>query len=250
MQKLALTLALLSSSVFAASSLASDSLSDALPSDKRLDTDVLRDARSRPDLILPLLNLAPGDRVADIWAGGGYYSELFSHLVGDSGEVLVVNNLAYQQFSEKQLTPRLEASKPGPMKLHLREADNLELGIETLDAAVIILSYHDLYHVDTANGWNPIDADDFLGQISKALKSGGRFLVVDHYAAPGSGNRDAQDLHRIDIEFAKADIQKHGLRLEQESEVLRNPEDDYSLTVFDESVRGKTDRFVLVFTKP
>ena len=102
MHKLALTLVLLSSSVFAASSLASDSLSDVLASDKRLDADVLRDARSRPDLILPLLNLAPGDRVADIWAGGGYYSELFSHLVGDSGEVLVVNNLAYQQFSEKR----------------------------------------------------------------------------------------------------------------------------------------------------
>ncbi|MEE4277316.1 MAG: hypothetical protein V2I82_02495 [Halieaceae bacterium] len=51
------------------------------------------------------------------------------------------------------------------------------------------------------------------------------------------------------MEFAKRDIQQHGFRLVDESDVLRNPEDDHSLMVFDETVRGKTDRFILVFEK-
>jgi predicted methyltransferase len=81
------------------------------------------------------------------------------------------------------------------------------------------------------------------------LKPGGRFLIVDHYAAPGSGSASAQDLHRIDVEFAEADIISHGFRLAGSSDALRNPDDDYAVIVFDKAVRGKTDRFILVFEK-
>ena len=46
-----------------------------------------------------------------------------------------------------------------------------------------------------------------------------------------------------------ADISAHGFKLVAESDILRNPEDDYGVMVFDPRVRGKTDRFVLVFEK-
>jgi predicted methyltransferase len=111
------------------------------------------------------------------------------------------------------------------------------------------MSYHDLYHVDEPNGWRAIDADNFIGQIHTALKPGGRFLVVDHYAAPGTGKDSAQELHRIDVDFAKKDITAHGFKLVAQSDVLRNPDDDYNIMVFDPQVRGKTDRFVLLFEK-
>jgi len=38
--------------------------------------------------------------------------------------------------------------------------------------------------------------------------------------------------------------------LEAESDLLRNPADDHSLLVFDEKIRGKTDRAVFRFRKP
>jgi predicted methyltransferase len=38
--------------------------------------------------------------------------------------------------------------------------------------------------------------------------------------------------------------------LEGESDMLRNPADNHSLNVFDDQIRGKTDRFVLKFRKP
>ena len=216
----------------------------------RLPGDLERDARSRPELVIPLLQLEPGDRVADIWAGGGYYSELLASVVGSEGEVLLINNEAYRQFAAKALAARLDGRQLDNVTLHNREAEDLDLGREQLDAAVIIMSYHDLYHVDEENGWRAIDPADFLGQIYTALKPGGRFLVVDHVAAPGSGKRDAQDLHRIDIEFAKHDISSRGFTLLASSDALRNPEDDHSVMVFDPAVRGRTDRFILVFAKP
>lgn len=72
---------------------------------------------------------------------------------------------------------------------------------------------------------------------------------MDHYATAGSGKASAQELHRIDVDFAKSDIGSRGFKLVAESDVLRNPDDDYDITVFDPKVRGKTDRFVLVFEK-
>jgi predicted methyltransferase len=229
--------------------LAADPVTEAINKPGRLASDVERDARSRPDVVLPLLQLKPGDRVADIWAGGGYYSELIASIVGEQGEVLLVNNLAYSQFAGKALAARQDGRDMGSVTLHTREAEDLELGQNSLDAALIIMSYHDLYHVDEPNGWRAIDADDFLGQIKRALKPGGRFLVVDHCAAAGTGKASAQELHRIDLEFAKADIGSHGFKLVAESDILRNPDDDYNVMVFDPGVRGKTDRFVLVFEK-
>ncbi len=229
--------------------LAADAVTEAINKPGRLAADLERDEQSHPELILPLLQLQPGDRVADIWAGGGYYSELIATIVGKEGEVLLVNNLAYEKFAGKALAQRQDGRDMGSVTFHTREAEDLELGENSLDAALIIMSYHDLYHVDEPNGWRPIDADNFLGQIHAALKPGGRFLVVDHYAAPRTGKASAQDLHRIDVAFAKKDIGAHGFKLVAQSDALRNPDDDYSIMVFDPLVRGKTDRFVLVFEK-
>ncbi len=225
-------------------------VADSLRSPDRLEADLERDKRSRPDVTLALLNLQPGDRVADIWAGGGYYSELIGRVVGEEGEVLLINNEAYKYFARKGLQRRLQDRVLTAVTMHDAEAENLRLGEAQLDAAVIILSYHDLYHVDVEGGWRAIDPENFLGQIYKGLKPGGRFLVVDHHAAPGTGSSSAQDLHRIDVEFAKRDIAAHGFRLVATSDVLRNRSDDYQTMVFRPEVRGKTDRFILVFEKP
>jgi predicted methyltransferase len=242
-QMLVLTLGL---SVFMAQAA---TVEEAMSKSGRLQSDMERDARSHPEAVIPLLRLEEGDRVADIWAGGGYYSELLADVVGDQGEVLLVNNAAYTQFAARGLAERFEGRDLGAVLVHEREADNLDLGENQLDAAIIIMSYHDIYHVDEKNGWVAIDPANFLGQIYTALKPGGRFLIVDHVAEPGSGKRDAQDLHRIDIEFAKRDISSYGFKFSGSSNALRNPGDDHAVKVFDPKVRGKTDRFILVFTK-
>lgn len=223
-------------------------LEEALAAPDRLPQDLERDQRDQPGAIIPLLAVGPGDRVADIFGGAGYYSELLGRLVGPDGEVLLHNNQAYRNYAAKGLTARFDSRSVANVVRHDREPDDLDLGEGTLDAAFIILSYHDLYYGE--EGWPMIDRPAFMGQIVRALKSGGRFLIVDHQAAAGAGSTVTQRLHRIEASTARRDIEASGLVYQGGSEVLRNAADDHSLSVFDPAIRGRTDRFVQVYVKP
>jgi predicted methyltransferase len=57
-------------------------------------------------------------------------------------------------------------------------------------------------------------------------------------------------LHRIDPAVVRADFERAGFVLEATSQLLRNPGDDRTVNVFDEKIRGKTDRFLFRFRKP
>ncbi len=224
------------------------SVEDAMNKPGRLPADIERDARSRPDAVIPLLALKEGDRVADVFGGSGYYSELLASVVGPGGEVILQNNDAYEQFVGKALRDRFDGRNAGNITLLSSEADDLKLGAG-LDAALIVMSYHDLFYDDADNGWPQIDDVDFIGQIRSALKPGGRFLVVDHAAPAGTATAACKSLHRIDEAYAIKRLSSQGFRLVGFSEALRNPADTHSKLVFDPSIRGSTDRFVLVFEK-
>ncbi len=224
------------------------SVEDAINKPGRLAADLERDTRSRPDAVIPLLALEEGDRVADVFGGSGYYSELLASVVGESGEVILQNNDAYKQFVGKALQQRFDGRDPGNITVLDSEANDLKLGTG-LDAALIIMSYHDLFYDDAENGWPQIDDVDFIGQIRAALKPGGRFLIVDHAAPAGTAAAATKSLHRIDEAYAIQRLSTQGFRLVGFSEALRNPSDTHSKLVFDPAIRGKTDRFVLVFEK-
>ena len=221
-----------------------------LASPARSAADRERDARDKPAEVLALAKFRRGDTVADILAGGGYYSEILSGLVGPDGKVLLVNNPGYDAFGKKGLAERLADNRLPNVTHVVGPSDALGMGEGVLDGAVIVMSYHDLYWVDEKEGWPKVDADRFLEQIARALKPGGVLLVVDHSAKQGTGSADAQTLHRIDEQFAIADFRKHGLQWEAAIPVLRNKDDDRSKNVFDPAIRGKTDRFVHLYRKP
>lgn len=209
-----------------------------------------RDARDKPAEVLALARFKHGDTVADLLAGGGYYSEILSGIVGPNGKVLLVNNPGYEAFGGKTLAARL-ANDRLPNVVHVvGPSDALGMGENVLDGALIVMSYHDLYWVDEKEGWPKVDAGRFLDQVVRALKPGGVLLVVDHSAKAGTGSADAQTLHRIDEQFAIADFRQHGLQWEAAIPALRNPEDDRSKSVFDPAIRGRTDRFVHLYRKP
>jgi len=240
--------AVLLAALFSAVAVASP-VQDAMNKPGRLQADIERDARSRPDEVIPMLRLEPGDRVADIFGGSGYYSELLASVVGSGGEVILQNNEAYRQFVSAALDQRFEGRDPGSITILNSEADDLKLGENRLDAALIIMSYHDLFYDDTENGWPQIDDADFIAQIWRALKPDGRFLIVDHVAPAGTAAAASKPLHRIEEAYAIKRLASQGFQLAGFNEALRNPDDDHGVIVFDSAVRGKTDRFILVFEK-
>ena len=115
-----------------------------------------------------------------------------------------------------------------------------------LDAVFIRQNYHDLY--DKFMG--PADVPAFNKAVFAALKPGGVYVVLDHAATAGSGIAATDTLHRIDPQRVKSDVLAAGFKLDAESSMLSNNADDHTKIVFDPSVRGHTDQFLLRFKKP
>jgi len=221
----------------------------AIASEHRTDADRKRDARSKPAVILGLLDLHEGQAVADILGGGGYYSVLLAGVVGPEGKVILQNNTPYSRFSEKRNQERFGNNQVPGLVLLKSEVDDLKLEPNSLDAALMVMSYHDLYFYSEDRGWGHTDVPLFFAQVHAALKPGGKLLIVDHAAVDGTGSSAAQNLHRIDEAFTKKDVESNGFRFVTSSDALRNPRDDRTKLVFDPSIRGKTDRFILLFER-
>lgn len=227
-----------------------DIYDDAAAHPGRLASDVKRDPVDKPAEMLRLAGIKPGMQVADFLAATGYYSELLSYIVGSSGHVLLLNNKAYDDFSNNAWKERIEKQHLANVEHRTIDMANMGLGSNTLDAIVMIKVYHDLYWVSPQDGWPKIDADSVLNQIVTALKPGGVVLVVDHSAKPGTGSDAAQDLHRIDEAYARKDFESHGLEFVSQSDALRRPDDKRNQITYKGPMFGKTDRFVYVFRKP
>lgn len=227
-----------------------DPIAASLANEGRLDGDVKLDEKRRPDEVLRFFGIEPGMTVFELFSGGGYYSEIISGVVGDDGEVWSHNNTAYIAYTQAQLDKRFKPGRLENVKRVRAENNELELPEETFDAALFILAYHDVYYVDEQNGWPRIDGPEMLAEIFRAMKSGGVLGVVDHVAAPDSPPETGGTLHRIDPVLLRRDLEAAGFVYEAESDILRNPGDDYSLPMSDPAVRRQTDRVVYRFRAP
>jgi predicted methyltransferase len=203
-----------------------------------------------PADILRLSGIGPGMRIADVLAGDGYYSELASYVVGPKGKIFMINNAAFDHWSEGPLEARLQSGRLGNVEHETLDLNHMNLAPESLDAVFLIKVYHDLYWVDSEGGiWPKIDTRGVLDQLAHALKPGGVLLLVDHSAKAGSGHTAASALHRIEESYAITDFESRGLKVVAKSDLLRRPDDARDQVSYKGPMLGKTDRFVLVFRK-
>ena len=226
-----------------------DYIAKSVAAPERSEKDRERDARDKPAELLTFAGLEPGMKVADVFGGGGYWSEIIVRAVGPTGSVTLVNNAPYYNYGQEDIKTRFGKDRLKQVKRRVVETANMDMGKDQYDLITIYLSYHDIYWLDEEGGWPKIDADRFVTQLHDALKPGGHLLVVDHAAKEGTGKAAAQDLHRIDEAFTKKDFASHGFLLEKAWPGLRNSTDDHTKGVFDEAIRGKTDRFTHLYRK-
>ncbi len=200
------------------------------------------DAGRKPEEVLKFFGVKPGNKVADIMAARGYYTVILSQVVGPQGVVYSANNAFIKGFVKDALDTRLQNSMFANVKHIDGEVDTLALPTDgSLDFVLIHLNYHDLVlKNDNRAAMNKI--------IFAALKPGGVYGIVDHYAKDGSGTEFVASLHRIDKAVVIKEITDAGFVLAKESDLLRHPEDPRTEGVFKH--RGETDRFVLRFKKP
>jgi predicted methyltransferase len=222
----------------------------ALAARGRPNEDREQDAWRKPAEVLAFFGVQPGMVVLDLYAGGGYFTELLAAVVGPTGRVVAHNNEAYLGGVGEEFNRRFAESRLPNVERVTAEADELELDPGVFDFVLLSAVYHDVYYVNEANNWPKIDGPGLLARIFAAMKPGATLGLIDHAAAPGSPAETGGTLHRIDPDIVKRDFAAAGFVLEAESDVLRNSADDLSKGVFDPSVRGRTDRFMLRFRRP
>jgi predicted methyltransferase len=215
----------------------------------RPDTDKQRDADRKPAESVAFAGIKKGDHVADLLPGGGYFTRIFSKIVGDKGVVyaLVPPPRPNAPPGAPDFAAPLNAIAADPNYKNVRVAPINQGGAltpEPVDVVWTSLNYHDLHNRPNA------DLHAFNQSVFNALKPGGTYIVVDHAAAPGAGTSVTSTLHRIDPEAVKSEVTAAGFMLAGESDVLRNPQDPHTAQVRDPSIRGKTDQFILKFRKP
>lgn len=216
-------------------------IASALGSPARPAGDKEQDARRRAAEIIAFAGAKPGDKVADIYAGGGYFTRAFASVVGPTGKV-------YAAFSRESAASQALAATPGYANIAVIAKPWAEFAApEPLDIVFNSQFYHDLYNPQYGG---PGGAPAHNKAVFDALKPGGVLLIIDHAGPAGTGLRDVATTHRIDEEAARRDIAAAGFVYEGSIGVLRNPQDARTANVFDPAIRGKTDQFVLKFRKP
>ena len=222
----------------------------AVSNPQRPAVDVPRDAGRRPAEVLSFFSIEPGMTVLDLFSGSGYYTELLSGIVGENGRVIAHTNEAYIPFSGEIYKTRYLDGRLANTQTIVTEADDIELEDNSLDAALMVLTWHDFIYSDPENGWQAVDEDLLLDKLCRAMKPGAVLGLVDHVANPGGDPTEvARNLHRIDPQAVRDSFADSCFTLDAEAGFLRNAEDDHTLAVFDPSVRGKTDRFVFRFVR-
>jgi predicted methyltransferase len=219
----------IASSVSAAS--ISPAITAAVANPARPDADRARDVNRKPAEVVAFAGIKPGDKVADLLPGGGYYTRIFAATVGAKGKVYAVTTLG-------------AAARPGGLDtINAVAAANPNVTVisvdmtkfaapEPLDVVWTSENYHDLHNGPTA------DIAAFNKAVFAALKPGGVFFVEDHNAKAGSAADVTSTLHRIEVATAKREILAAGFKLEAESDVLKNPADAGDLPVREGSVQG------------
>ncbi|MDQ0463415.1 putative methyltransferase [Caulobacter ginsengisoli] len=213
--------------------------------------DVEKDAVRKPADLIEFAKIKPGDVVVDIWPGGGYWSRIFSKIVGPKGHVVAYVPSEITVFKSDPLgAAKAMAAEPGLGNVEVI-SDPLASpppaeALGTVDVAWTFENYHDL-HDSFMKG---ADVDAFNKAVFALLKPGGYYVIVDHAAPAGSGLANTEDLHRIDPAALRAEVEKAGFVFDGESKVLAMPDDPRTVNVFDAGIRGKTDRFAYRFRKP
>jgi predicted methyltransferase len=220
----------------------SAALRAAVAAPDRPDADKARDANRKPAEILAFAGVRPGQKVADLIPGGGYFTRVFSKAVGPRGQVFAVLPAGARPQAGDAV--KAIAAEPGYRNVSVVTATETNLGTGALlDLAFTAQNYHDLY------GKSPDVAARFDAAVFASLKRGGTYLVIDHVANAGDVEAPGKQ-HRIDPALVKAQVLKAGFVFVGESDVIRNAADDHAKGVFDASVRGQTDQFVYKFRKP
>jgi predicted methyltransferase len=201
----------------------------------RTDADRAQDANRKPAETLAFAGVKPGDKVAELAPGGGYFTRIFTKAVGPNGKVYTY------------APPRPGAAPAAaPVAANVTPLSGAYADFATPEPVDVIWTsrnYHDFQN-------SGADMVAINRKMFAALKPGGTYIVLDHAAAADAPDNVTSTLHRAKESAVRSQVEAAGFRFVASGDVLRNPADNKGARVMEQDVRGKTDQFILKFQKP
>jgi len=157
------------------------------------------DSKNRPDQILETLALRPGQKIADIGAGGGYFSLRFAEAVGSEGKVYAIDT---DEESLNFLASEAEERVLDNIETVLVTEDSLPLPEKNLDLVFMRNAYHHL-----------TDRVRYLTKLACLLKPCGRVAIVEYRRAPPFSFRGLFK-HYVPLELIVDEMEEAGYRID------------------------------------
>jgi len=227
------------------------SIADAIADSNRVDGNTERDGARHPDQVLAFIGSESGDVVLDWGAGGGYWSELFSGVVGEEGTVYAHQN-AGERFESNKAALTEQFSAYGNIDLlPLERGASIPLDDNSVDTVMISYLYHHMHYADGSGESFPDSSVALFAEFSRILRPGGTVIIIEHAAVDGSSRTESGGWHRTPPETAKADMAGAGFEFAGEApEIFHNPEDNLMNIWYETGLSGKTTTFVHKYRLP
>lgn len=225
-----------------------DLVQAALQHQDRPSADASDDAQRMPLEVLAFAGLQAGMDILELEAGGGYYTEIMSRAVGQTGSVIMQNPPSFDSFLGDQPQVRTARNRLPNVRISRSNFDALDVPDNSIDLVTWILGPHELWFQPAGNV-SLGDPETAFAEIARVLKPGGLFLALDHIAAPGSGPEVGGTLHRIREEIITTLANNAGLAVVRSSNLHKNDADPLDNNVFDPSIQGRTSKFVVLYRK-
>jgi predicted methyltransferase len=168
-----------------------------------------RDEWQRPGEVMDALAVKPGHRVADVGSGFGYFTFRLAARVGPTGKVYAVDidREAIEKVRQRKEREKLEQVEP-----ILGESSDPRLPKE-LDAVLIVDTYHEFREYDRT-----------METVFRALKPGGRLVIIDGEGPSGRPRTEYHRLHSIPAELVQEEVARHGFVFKESRPGFYDPE--------------------------
>jgi ubiquinone/menaquinone biosynthesis C-methylase UbiE len=160
-----------------------------------------RDTWQKPQELIKQLNLPDGGQVADIGCHEGYMTVKLAKAVGPKGKVYAVE---IDQSRLDKLKNHLAERKITNVNLVKGDYDNPKLPVQSLDAVIILDTYHEMD-----------DHDQILQHVKAALKTGGRIVICEPIAEDRKNKtrKEQENRHELGLNYALEDLTKAGFQI-------------------------------------
>ena len=163
-----------------------------------------REAEEAPTKAITALQLRPGQTIADIGAGSGYYTVLLSAAVGPRGRVYATD---IQPEMLALIREKVEKRRLSNVELLQGTATESRLPDGAIDLALMVDVYHELS-----------EPQAFLRSLKRALKADGRLVLIEFRKEDASVPIRLE--HKMTVREARTELEAEGYRFDRVIDVL------------------------------